>query len=537
MECEFCSALLIDAFQKEDASTTDPIQMIGGSRTPSADTDELLRAAREISEDDDFWPRESLQRFPNPNQSTGDLPRLFRFGNRYQIVEKLGEGGMGRVYKALDLELDRAVALKTIRGEKSSSPEILERFKQELILARKVTHKNVIRIYDLGEFEGMKFFTMELVEGANLREVLDEKQKVPVAETLSFMKQMLSGLAEAHSQGVIHRDPQATEHHCRRPRGRPDSGFRHRSHCRLGDDDGHGRDDGNPRLHLPRASWTSSSTQPDYRNISTTPLVADLTGDGVSDIVFVTFRAASTSVGYLRAVDGATRQELFTADDFNWRVYGHATPAIGDLDGNGDLDIVAIDDSRRHVMAFEWDTALSQLSFKWKSVSLPDAVNLGAVSIADLEGDGQAEILFGRQVLESDGTLRFSGSSTRRGHLISSLSVAVDLDDDGLLELVTGDVAYTGAGAATGDVFWDLGIADGFVAVGNFDTDPDPEPELVHLEPQPPAPARARTRRHGEVGAGDRSRQRARSASHRGGRGRGRPGGDRRRHARPPHGL
>ena len=227
-------------------------------------------------------------------------------------------------------------------------------------------------------------------------------------------------------------------------------------------------------------SWTSSSTQPAYRNISTTPVVGDLTGDGVSDIVFVTFRAASTSVGYLRAVDGATRQELFTADDFDWRVYGLATPAIGDLDGNGDLDIVAIDDSRRHVMAFEWNTASSQLDFKWKSASLPDAVNLGAVSIADLEGDGQAEILFGRQVLESDGTLRFSGSSTRRGHLISSLSVAVDLDDDGVLEVVTGDVAYT----ATGAVHWDLGIADGFVAVGNFDT--DPEPELVHLNPNPP---------------------------------------------------
>ena len=227
-------------------------------------------------------------------------------------------------------------------------------------------------------------------------------------------------------------------------------------------------------------SWTSSTTQPSYRNISTTPVVGDLTGDGVSDIVFVTFRAASTSVGYLRAVDGATRQELFTADDFDWRVYGLATPAIGDLDGNGDLDIVAIDDSRRHVMAFEWNTASSQLDFKWKSASLPDAVNLGAVSIADLEGDGQAEVLFGRQVLESDGTLRFSGSSTRRGHLISSLSVAVDLDDDGVLEVVTGDVAYT----ATGAVHWDLGIADGFVAVGNFDT--DPEPELVHLNPNPP---------------------------------------------------
>lgn len=205
MECEFCHALLVDAFEPHDDSKTDPIEVIGG-RDRSAATDELLRAAREHTQDDDFEPSPPYQRFETPIQYTGDLPRLFRFGNRYQILEKLGEGGMGRVYKALDLELDRAVALKTIRTEKSSSAEVLERFKQELILARKVTHKNVIRIYDLGEFEGIKFFTMELVEGASLSDVLKEKHKLPVAETLSLMKQMLNGLAEAHSQGVVHRD-------------------------------------------------------------------------------------------------------------------------------------------------------------------------------------------------------------------------------------------------------------------------------------------------------------------------------------------
>jgi serine/threonine protein kinase/Tfp pilus assembly protein PilF len=137
---------------------------------------------------------------------TGDLPRLFRFGERYQILEKLGEGGMGRVYKAMDLELDRPVALKTIRSEKGSSPELLKRFKQELVLARKVTHKNVIRIYDLGESEGMKFFTMELVEGRSVRDLLKDEEKLPVGEALRLFKQLLAGLAEAHSQGVVHRD-------------------------------------------------------------------------------------------------------------------------------------------------------------------------------------------------------------------------------------------------------------------------------------------------------------------------------------------
>ena len=137
--------------------------------------------------------------------TTGELPRLFQFGERYQILETLGEGGMGRVYKALDLELDRPVALKTIRTEKTG-PEALERFKQELILARKITHKNVIRIHDLGEFSGLKYFTMELVEGQSLGEMLKEKGKLTVAETIPIMRQILAGLSEAHSQDVVHRD-------------------------------------------------------------------------------------------------------------------------------------------------------------------------------------------------------------------------------------------------------------------------------------------------------------------------------------------
>ena len=210
MECEFCQALLVDVFaSRGDDAKTDPIQVIGGAVDRSTDTDALLRAAQEVNQDDAALDdRAPLQRLPRPFGYTGDLPRLFRFGDRYQILEKVGEGGMGRVYKALDLdlELDRPVALKTIRAEKGNSREALERFKQELILARKITHKNVIHIYDLGESDGMKFFTMELVEGENLREVLDERKKIPVKECLSLMTQILSGLGEAHSQGVVHRD-------------------------------------------------------------------------------------------------------------------------------------------------------------------------------------------------------------------------------------------------------------------------------------------------------------------------------------------
>jgi len=88
---------------------------------------------------------------------------------RYEILQMLGEGGMGAVYKAKDRELNRMVALKVIRSEFAGNESILQRFKQELILARQVTHKNVIRIYDMGESDGMKFITMEYVDGEDLR--------------------------------------------------------------------------------------------------------------------------------------------------------------------------------------------------------------------------------------------------------------------------------------------------------------------------------------------------------------------------------
>ena len=98
-------------------------------------------------------------------------------GERYEIQQLLGEGGMGAVYKAKDRELDRFVALKVIRPELAASPAILARFKQELLLAHQVTHKNVIRIYDLSEADGVKFITMEFIAGADLRSLLVSEGK------------------------------------------------------------------------------------------------------------------------------------------------------------------------------------------------------------------------------------------------------------------------------------------------------------------------------------------------------------------------
>ncbi|HTM41366.1 MAG TPA: tetratricopeptide repeat protein [Terriglobales bacterium] len=127
-------------------------------------------------------------------------------GNRYEILQALGEGGMGTVYKARDRELDRLVALKVIRPDLARNPAIIQRFKQELILARQVTHRNVVRIFDLGEADGIKFITMEFIEGKDLRSLLLEHTKFSPEEAAEIIRQVCLALDTAHSEGVIHRD-------------------------------------------------------------------------------------------------------------------------------------------------------------------------------------------------------------------------------------------------------------------------------------------------------------------------------------------
>ena len=127
-------------------------------------------------------------------------------GGRYEILQLLGEGGMGAVYKARDRELDRFIALKLIRPELAASPAILARFKQELLLAHQVTHKNVIRIYDLSEADGVKFITMEFIEGVDLRRLLLDHGKLAPTEAVDLIRQVCFALHAAHTVGVIHRD-------------------------------------------------------------------------------------------------------------------------------------------------------------------------------------------------------------------------------------------------------------------------------------------------------------------------------------------
>ena len=129
------------------------------------------------------------------------------FAGRYDIKETLGAGGMGVVYRAFDRELQEPVAIKTLRPEAlAGGSAALERFKQEIRLARRIAHRNVVRTYDLGEQNGMYYLTMEYVEGTSLKQLIVSRGKLPVAVTLTVGKQLCRALEVAHAEGVIHRD-------------------------------------------------------------------------------------------------------------------------------------------------------------------------------------------------------------------------------------------------------------------------------------------------------------------------------------------
>ncbi len=131
-------------------------------------------------------------------------------GDRYRILRVLGAGGMGVVYQAWDDELGVAVALKVIRPEAMTDPasahDVERRFKRELLLARQVTHKNVVRIHDISEVNGIKYLTMPFVDGRDLASILRESGTLPVPRALRFAKQIVAGLQAAHDAGVVHRD-------------------------------------------------------------------------------------------------------------------------------------------------------------------------------------------------------------------------------------------------------------------------------------------------------------------------------------------
>ncbi len=128
------------------------------------------------------------------------------FARRYQIIEELGKGGMGKVYKANDIDIKEKVAIKLIKPEISTDKHTIERFQNELKFARKIRHKNVCQMYDLNREEGTYYISMEYIEGENLRNMIRMSGQLGIGTTLSVAKQVCEGLIEAHKLGVIHRD-------------------------------------------------------------------------------------------------------------------------------------------------------------------------------------------------------------------------------------------------------------------------------------------------------------------------------------------
>jgi len=144
-------------------------------------------------------------------RDTGPLAVGEAFGSRYHPIRVLGVGGMGAVYHVWDTELGQDVALKVIRpettgGDSGAAREMERRFKQELVLARQVTHKNVVRIHDLGEINGVKYITMPYLNGSDLASSLKKEGKLPVSTALRIVRDVASGLVAAHEAGVVHRD-------------------------------------------------------------------------------------------------------------------------------------------------------------------------------------------------------------------------------------------------------------------------------------------------------------------------------------------
>ncbi|HVS04250.1 MAG TPA: tetratricopeptide repeat protein [Thermoanaerobaculia bacterium] len=148
---------------------------------------------------------------PLPTTRTNVEPALYlapgtRLADRYRVEDIQGIGGMGVVYRAWDEQLATPVAVKILRPERAADPRFYERFRREIILGRQVSHRNVVRIHDIGRDGPHLFLTMDLVEGRSLRQLLGEEGPLPLARALPLLRQLAEALACAHQEGVVHRD-------------------------------------------------------------------------------------------------------------------------------------------------------------------------------------------------------------------------------------------------------------------------------------------------------------------------------------------
>ena len=196
MQCPACQTENPDSATRCESCNTG-----FGDNPPTIDTSEDATPIPATA-----WSAAPAFRGSRPSLSATQITPGMEFGGRYKILQLLGQGGMGAVYKARDCELDRLVALKVIRPDLASDESILSRFKRELILAREITHKNVIRIFDLGNADGVKFITMEFVEGQDLYSLTKDGRPFTLPEKVKIVLQVCRALDAAHSEGVVHRD-------------------------------------------------------------------------------------------------------------------------------------------------------------------------------------------------------------------------------------------------------------------------------------------------------------------------------------------
>ncbi len=128
------------------------------------------------------------------------------FAERYEVLEELGKGGMGEVYRVKDKTLDEEMALKVLKPEIAAHKDMIQRFKNELKLSRKIAHRHICKMYDLNEEEETPFITMEYVQGEDLKSAIRKERKLEEKDAIAIAKQVCEGLAEAHELGVVHRD-------------------------------------------------------------------------------------------------------------------------------------------------------------------------------------------------------------------------------------------------------------------------------------------------------------------------------------------
>ncbi len=161
-----------------------------------------------VAEDEAATHERALQRPSTAPQSMPHStdPTLGQLGGRYQLLALVGAGAMGSVYRARDAELEEIVALKMLKPELLGTAHVLDRFRMEVKLARRVAHPNVARVHDIGEHEGRKFLTMEFIEGESLGDLLARQGALPVESALAIAAGICAGVAAAHAAGVVHRD-------------------------------------------------------------------------------------------------------------------------------------------------------------------------------------------------------------------------------------------------------------------------------------------------------------------------------------------